>query len=424
MQDLGAAEERIEWCPSHHENHAFEALFAAQNSGALETPTLAIVIDRVGQPGEHQSAYLFDGSAVRLVDRPCAKSGKVDGYGIAYDRVTAHLGWRENTEAGKTMALAAYGAARKEATWFFDATAEPQFLLPADPVAASALFSRCFPDRRFNEWMPAGADLAAQVQFELEVSLIAWIRSLVERFQARSVVFSGGLAANCKAIGAIAGVLPHCIVQGSLAPNDAGQPIGALVRAHFHAHGILPRRDPYGGFWLAKNGPHLRSLNASDAKPTELADVNAAALAIANGDVVELLDHLCEPGPRALGFHSYVCDARRTDTATFLAGTLKSREPFRPFGALFDDPTFRRFFGGRSRGQYMDIALPAPRAFAEAYPACVHVDRTCRVQTLGPWHEGSVAEKLIRRLNELWPNPVLVNTSLNGSTEPLRLEVF
>lgn len=436
LQDLGVEPGRIEWRNSYHESHAFEAIFAARNADTLRLPALVFVADRIGQPGEHQSCYRFDGDRLGLIHRDPTIAGCFNGLGETYDRITRHLGWREQIDAGKTMALAGLTtpSIRPDVRLFFDyRDGVIVSLLPRDEEASATVLSRLCPvqpspDRLLDE----GAALAARLQGELETAVIAALTPLIGATRPRLLLCGGGLATNCRLLGRLSGAFPNLAVQGSLAPGDTGQGIGNLVAAYFERFGELPgEADPLGGFWRKGEGWDFFAemllpipLRGTDRHIVPIlgddADVDQAANRLIRGDILATMSDIHEPGPRALGFHSLLADAREADLRRVLNAVVKGREAFRPFGAIMEKRAFDRFFGpALSAAPFMDLALPASPAFKALYPAAVHADGTSRVQILGRMHENSLVARLLRVLAEQHGVDAVINTSLNPQAKPI-----
>lgn len=438
LQDLGVDDRRITWCESHHESHAWEAVYAAQTVGTLRLPTLIHVADRVGQPGEHQSVFLYDGGArLRLIARDPVAAGRLTGSGLAYDMVTRHLGWRENIDAGKTMALAglAQPPARDEPAFMvFDGHATHQ-LLPDGERTAAALTHWCPANPQSDLRLSAGAILAARLQAELEQAVVARLATLAADHNPAQILFGGGMAANCKLIGRVALEFSELTVQGSLAPGDTGQGIGNIVGAFVRQNHRLPERFKRGGFWPGtKLSPGVqapigdcgfamkREGSEFQIVPVPL-DADKAAAHIASGGILAVCVDDVEPGPRALGLHSFFADARTVQVAKTLNREIKRRESFQPFGALMEQDFACRCFGQPIMAPFMDVALPAPALVLRDYPGAVHQDGSIRFQTTSCITENSFASRLLRALSNDYGIDLIINTSLNFSNQPLIVDL-
>ena len=106
------------------------------------------------------------------------------------------------------------------------------------------------------------------------------------------------------------------------------------------------------------------------------------ARCIANGYITARFDGGAEYGPRALGNRSILCDARRADMKDYLNERVKHRESFRPFAPAVLAEAAGEWFELDSRSAYMLRVVAVRPEMKERIPAVVHVDGSCRVQTV------------------------------------------
>ena len=366
------------------------------------------VADRIGQPGEYQSGYLFDGSTLTLAWREAGKDGNLPGFGTVYDRITHHLGFEENFGAGKTMALAGLSNPIKGIgpQFFSFVDGNLQMHWPQSNDSSQRRFRQLL-DRPGEQVLLRNA-VAATLQAELEGSVIAMAERWVKQYQPSTLLFSGGLATNCKLVGAAKIRFPEIRVQGSLAPNDLGQGIGNLAGVFFRRYGFFPKNVSGGRrpvFFPGVSSNH-------GALPRKLCEqvTSGKFLLFCHGD------H--EPGPRALGFHSLLADARDASVRIRINEIL-GREAFRPFGAVMTASAAGKWFGNSSVSPYMDLAMPAPTSFSQVYPAVVHADGSVRVQAIGELMRGSLIEEVLALLEAEFDVDLLLNTSLNRADQPI-----
>ena len=121
-----------------------------------------------------------------------------------------------------------------------------------------------------------------------------------------------------------------------------------------------------------------------------------------------------EAGPRALGHRSILFDPRHSD-AKQIVNNIKKREWYRPFAGVVLKTEFKKYFEtlDLKESPYMTInfnVLPKIKI-----PGVVHVDNTCRVQTVS---EGFLY-KLLKQFYVDTKCPVLLNTSFNLAGEAL-----
>jgi carbamoyltransferase len=99
---------------------------------------------------------------------------------------------------------------------------------------------------------------------------------------------------------------------------------------------------------------------------------------------------------------------------------VKNRESFRPFAATIMLEHVDDWFemNGLTESPYMMYAVDAKEGVAEKVPSVVHVDNTCRIQTLTE-EQNPNFYKLIKEFYNNTKIPMLFNTSFNLGGEPI-----
>ena len=126
-----------------------------------------------------------------------------------------------------------------------------------------------------------------------------------------------------------------------------------------------------------------------------------------------------EAGPRALGNRSILYDPRDPDGKDKV-NIIKKRESFRPFAGTIKLHVVHEWFdmAGLEESPFMMYAVDVRPEKKDLIPAILHVDDTCRIQTLSlgqnPNYYG-----LIDAFNQITEVPILFNTSFNLAGEPL-----
>lgn len=87
----------------HHLSHAFGAYFLSPFNDAL-----ILIIDGQGNENDTESYYIGEGQRIEKIGGNSLTRISAKGIGRTYEAFTNFLGWIDQ-EAGKTMALAAYG---------------------------------------------------------------------------------------------------------------------------------------------------------------------------------------------------------------------------------------------------------------------------------------------------------------------------
>ena len=124
----------------------------------------------------------------------------------------------------------------------------------------------------------------------------------------------------------------------------------------------------------------------SDIKGDTVNSMYVARL-IEERNVVAIFQGRSEAGPRALGNRSILYDPRDPNGKDRI-NMIKRRESFRPFAGSVLLPHVHEWFdmGGLDESPFMMYAVNAHPHTYEKIPAILHVDNTCRVQTLSLIH--------------------------------------
>jgi carbamoyltransferase len=142
---------------------------------------------------------------------------------------------------------------------------------------------------------------------------------------------------------------------------------------------------------------------------------------IAQGKVVGWMQGRGEVGPRALGHRSILFDPREPSGKDVINDRVKHREPWRPFAASVPLAQADEWFELRSPSPWMQRALVVRPERRAEIPGVVHVDGTCRAQTIEAT-DGSGLESfhgLIEQFAQRTGVPMVLNTSLNSGGEPI-----
>ena len=126
-----------------------------------------------------------------------------------------------------------------------------------------------------------------------------------------------------------------------------------------------------------------------------------------------------EWGPRALGNRSILFDSRNKD-AKNIVNTFKKREWWRPLaGTILLEHVHDWFdIGTLKESPFMSFAVYAKQQAIEKIPSIVHVDNTCRIQTVTQ-KQNLNYYNLILEFYKKTNVPVLLNTSFNLAGMPI-----
>lgn len=160
----------------------------------------------------------------------------------------------------------------------------------------------------------------------------------------------------------------------------------------------------------------VRAAGLKPLQPSDLLDTVAAHLQA--GKIVGWFQGRSEFGPRALGHRSILTRPFPAEMKDYLNARVKFREPFRPFAPVIPIERAREFFEMEYESPYMMHACPVQADKRETIAATVHVDGTCRVQTVSeanlPLFHG-----LLKAFEKRTGVPVILNTSFNVKGQPI-----
>lgn len=350
-----------------------------------------------------------------------------------YEAVTGYCGFQA-IEAGKTMGLFPYGKPNDRIPPLFDKTStiplsNRNVIVPTYPNAA--LVNLNFfeylenSDSEDLSLLDNRRDLAYAVQTETQEQVLRLIRKAAEMTGHKKVVISGGYGLNCVANYYYLEYLKDEGIEIYVEPisNDAGTAMGAALMFY---HQMYPETN----IDYSKDGLYLGpKYDISNDELTKLAvKYNAEVIDATHDDVVDLMrsknivalfQGRSENGPRALGNRSLLFDPTFADGKDFV-NLIKKREYFRPFaGTILQDHVHDWFdLRGKEDSPYMMYAVNCKEGVAEKIPSIIHVDGTCRIQTVTRdqnTHYYDIIETFYKKSGI----PIVFNTSFNLGGDPL-----
>lgn len=126
-----------------------------------------------------------------------------------------------------------------------------------------------------------------------------------------------------------------------------------------------------------------------------------------------------EIGQRALGNRSIIFDPT-VPNGKDIINRVKNREKFRPFaGSILEEHSDEWFdMIGLKRSPFMTYNLRVKQDKKNIIPSIIHVDETCRIQTVSKEHNYHYYN-LIHEFYNKTRVPILLNTSFNLSNQPI-----
>lgn len=416
---------------NHHLSHAFGTYFLSPFDDAL-----ILVIDGQGNENDTESYYIGEGQKIEKIGGNSSNRNPAKGIGRTYEAFTNFLGWVDQ-EAGRTMALAAYGDASSISIPLFELN-DTEIIGALDYKYEKGVMD--FAKRHSLDFGPLysrgnhlkSIEVAAYIQKELERILIKLVTKLVEKTGKRKLCYVGGVALNCSANYKLLsrGIIDDIFV---LPPaSDRGQAIGNALYGFYKLESYLPqqplRNDYFGKEYFEEEIISvLRREKGYIEKhvPTQCGSVfekqnsitKTVAKLLADGKIVGWFQGASELGPRALGYRSILCDPRKIELKDQLNKKVKHREEFRPFAPTCLLEKASEYFEIDRPFPYMLFAVPVKPDKKDKIPVVIHVDNTARIQTVTK-KENGIFYDLIKEFYKLTGIPMILNTSFN-SQEPI-----
>jgi carbamoyltransferase len=326
-------------------------------------------------------------------------------------------------DAGKLMGLAPYG----KDTF----VSNPVFILEngivsVDHAQMERLQTPASDYSMFKENFRHYADVARWIQKETERAVTYIAHNRMERFPHENLAYAGGVALNavCNSL-----LLKNKIAQNLYtqpAAGDNGLSIGCAYYGWNHVLGKeisaaesttvffgKPYDDSSISFALETH-PEKETFNWTNNENY----IELVTGFLAEGRVVGWFQGGAEFGPRALGHRSILADPRRKDVQQHINANIKFREDFRPFAPAVLKEEVNTYFVHGWDSPYMILIDDIRDEWRERLPGIVHVDGTCRVQTVE--QAGNEAfYALLQSFKEKSEVAVLVNTSFNRKGMPI-----
>lgn len=360
----------------------------------------------------------------------------------AYEAVTQYCGWAP-IEAGKTMGLFPYGKPNDNIPPIYTdggasgkwRTSDRNLIIPTYPNGAIVN------EGRYSELeTPEGVyekgtdvtllqnrrDMAYAIQIQSQTEVLQLIRKAVKMTGNKNVVLSGGYGLNCVANYWYLEELKDEGVNLYVEPvsSDAGTCIGAALLVHHQINNDTNKRSfaesLYLGPWYTYTKEDVDAIaekyNATDIRSATNEDVVAL---LRNKNIVTFFQGRSENGPRALGNRSILFDPTFEDGKDYV-NLVKRREYFRPFaGSILHEHTNEWFdMRGLEESPHMMYAMNCQPGIEEKIPSIIHIDNTCRIQTVKR-HQNPNYYDLIETFYKETGVPILFNTSFNLGGEPL-----
>lgn len=350
-----------------------------------------------------------------------------------YEAVTQYCGF-SSIEAGKTMGLFPYGKVNNNIPSLFDNTgtvalSNRNIIVPTYPNAA-LVNSELYDELKDSDCddlteLQNRRDLAHACQTQTQDAVVNLIKKAVGITGNKNIVISGGYGLNCVANYYYLNALKDQGINLYVEPvsNDAGTAIGAAIMFYRSLTQDLTVLDRTDNLYLGPKYTYKidEILSVTKKYQAEIEDATHDTIIdlITSKNIVAVFQGSSENGPRALGNRSLIFDPTFEDGKDFV-NTVKRREYFRPFaGSVLEEDVHEWFdLRGMETSPTMMYAVNCKQGIEEKIPSIIHVDGTCRIQTVNRKQNPHYYD-IIKTFKDRTGIPIVFNTSFNLGGEPL-----
>ena len=381
-------------------------------------------------PEEFESVYKHVGTKAPIgfhEPEPNTFITEYPGHTKMYEAVTQYCGFPA-IEAGKLMGLAPYGKPNADLPSFFNGEwGNRDLIVPTYPNAATINHNRFDILKEDYKMHPQGEivdhtdiqkDMAYKIQEETSERMCQLIEKAVEITGEKNIVVCGGYGLNCVANYKYWDRFPDLNIYCEPISHDGGTSIGgALYKLHQLTDNEEPRKQA-SVYYGPQYDPNTYEDAIAGLDVTDT-DYDSVAALIRGGNIVTIFQGRSEGGPRALGNRSILFDPTVKDGKDIVNG-VKHREWFSPFACSIKKEHVHEWVDlkGRDETPHMMYAVECLEGVEEKIPSVIHVDGTCRIQTVTE-EQNEHYYKLINAFHKITDVPILFNTSFNLGGEPL-----
>ncbi len=340
-------------------------------------------------------------------------------WGLMYEAITEKLGFRRHSGEGKVMGLAAYGTPDPAGLPFIDWSGE----IPVINPEARKEFVDSLPLRKrddpITDWHK---NVAATLQDTLERAVIRMAEYLYNQTKFPNLTLAGGTALNCSMNGKLAAqpFVKNIFIQP--AAYDAGTALGAALTVYTNKVGSRPTWIMEHAYWGPQfsNDDILNALHAyAELDFHKSEDIFSETAEFLNqGKIIGWFQGRSEIGPRALGNRSILANPSLPEMKDKVNNQVKHREPWRPFAPSILEEEVDRYIGSEVNSPFMILAYDTLSAVQPEIISAIHVDGTCRPQTVSK-RTNPRYWKLIKEFQNKTGIPAVLNTSFNVDSQPI-----
>ena len=254
-------------------------------------------------------------------------------------------------------------------------------------------------------------NVAATMQYIFEQTMFKFANKLyndTKKINGGNLCLAGGAFLNCTTNGKLVKNTPFKNISPYPGSGDDGLSVGCALYVSHHILDVERVKMTYSDV-VYTGGEY----NTPEGGMT--LDMDYVAQELNNGKVVAWFQGRSEFGPRALGNRSFLANPKIPTMKDYINSEIKNREWFRPFAPAVCVENVNEYFDIEGESPYM---LKICNVISNKLPSVTHVDGTARVQTVR-YEDNPKFYELLRNFERYSDVPVLLNTSLNLSDEPI-----
>ena len=329
-----------------------------------------------------------------------------------YETATSLIG-EHALENGKTMGLSSYGKDKNFKSLFVNNIPISNYFIHGEgdfkPVLLKEHLNKNLKNSRElkKDDYSFYADYSYQVQKQTQEVVLDLVKKYVDKTNIKNVCITGGYGLNVITNSYLVKSLPNVNFYFEPIADDTGNSLGSAMyvyRDKTKNCNISPIKNTF--FNGTKHNINVKGIKCS---------VDDIANYLTKGNIVAVYNEMAEAGPRALGNRSILFDPRNKD-AKEIVNKVKNREWYRPFACSILEEHFKEYFDTLklTKAEFMTMAFDVK---SDRIPGVVHVDNSCRVQTVNK--DIPHFYNLLNKFYEKTGVPALLNTSFNLAGEAL-----
>lgn len=412
---LGIDDKKIHFY-NHHDCHAYYAYFAGPRR---RDDILNFVIEAFGDDANASISEFNNGKLSYHYRTDDCYIGRL------YRHITLLLGMKSNEHEFKVMGLAPYAKEEhyREALDVFNSymyVDGTEFRYKKRPGDLFFEFKKALEHIRFD-------NIAGALQKYVEVLLSEWVSNAVKKTGKKSIIFSGGVAMNVKAMMEIAKL--DC-VEDLYVPSTASDESLAMgvcynaYKTHAGKESPVCLADVYLGNDITPDDAS-EFIDGNDIKDEfkVIYDVSPRTIAdlLMRGYVTARAVGRMEFGARALGNRSILADPRDPSIVPRINDKIKRRDFWMPFAPVILEDRADDYLKNPKKvsAPHMTIGFETTQTARKDLPAALHpADFTARPQIISEQDNGPYYA-IIKAFEKVTGVGALLNTSFNLHGEPI-----